>query len=61
MSTTAQWQHELLDRERVPGWLLELLDSADLERIKNAAYLCSDRLNIRLLSIRADELKGEQA
>jgi len=55
-----EWQHELLDRRGVPGWLLELLDGQDVDRINYAARNCSTRLYIRLLSIRADELTEEE-
>jgi hypothetical protein len=45
-------------RLHLPGWLLKLLDSDDLYGVDYAARHCSDRLFIRLLSQRADELRG---
>ncbi len=47
-------------RMDVPGWLLELLDGDDLGCILNAAYNCSTRYYIRLLSERADWLEGKR-
>jgi hypothetical protein len=49
-----------IDRMRVPGWLLELLDSDDLEQIEFAARNCSTRYYIQLLSERADQLRQEE-
>ena len=45
------------DRDRIPGWLVKLLESDDLGEIEYAARHCSTRYYIRLLSERAEELR----
>lgn len=45
------------ERQHVPGWLLELVDSADLYEIEYAARNCSTRYYIQILSRRADQLR----
>jgi hypothetical protein len=42
----------------IPGWLLTLLDSDDVQELRSTSSLCSDRFNIALIERRIAQLEG---